>query len=102
MTIEMFPRLRAVTDMSVALSREYAGLHDYDGVVQDPSPDAVRGGLAKLGGPPPDASFDEAFLSCQETLLRVAFEDLQLYRRNALPHLMNLDLAVYDRAYAPE
>src|SRR4051794_7620149 len=102
MTMEMFPRLRAVTDLTVALSREYAGLHDYDGVVQDLSPDAVQKGLAKLGGPALDDAFDEAFLSCQERLLRVEFDDLQIYRRNALPHLMNLDLAVYDRDYAPE
>src|SRR3954469_4334860 len=102
MTIEMFPRLRAVSDMMVALSREYAGLHDYDGVVQDLSPDGVRQGLANPGGPALDDPFDEAFLSCAEKLLHVEYADLELYRRNALPHLMNLDLAVYDRAYAPE
>src|SRR3954452_17794181 len=102
MTMEMFPRLRAVTDLTVALSREYAGLHDYDGVVQDLSPDGVRQGLAKLGGPALDDPFDEAFSTCAERLLHVQYADLELYRRNALPHLMNLDLAVYDRAYAPE
>src|SRR3954469_13622871 len=101
-TMELFPRLRAVTDLTIAISREYAGLHDYDGVVQDLSPEGVRQGLGKLGGPTLDDGFEEAFLACQERLLQVLFGDLQMYRRNALPHLMNLDLAVYDRAYAPE
>src|SRR4051794_9027476 len=102
MTIEMFPRLRAVSDMMVGIAREYAGLHEYDGVVQDLSPDGVRKGLAKLGGPALDDEFDEAFLTCAEKLLHVEYADLELYRRNALPHLMNLDIAGYDREYAPE
>ncbi|MFL6240999.1 MAG: DUF885 family protein [Actinomycetes bacterium] len=99
--METFPRLDAVCDLMVALSREYAGLHRYDGVVQDLSPDGVRAGLARLGGPAIDDTYDEAFLSCAEKLLHVQYSDLELYRRNALPHLMNLDLAVYDREYAP-
>jgi hypothetical protein len=100
-TIEMFPRLDAVCDLMVALSREYAGLHRYDGVVQDLSPDGVRKGLTRLAGPPVDDAHDEAHLSCAETLLRVEYDELQWHRRNVIPHLNNLDLAVYDRDYAP-
>ena len=43
-------RLRAVTDLLVAEVRDTAGRHEYDGVVPDLSPDAVRAGLARLGG----------------------------------------------------
>jgi hypothetical protein len=101
MTIEMFPRLDAVCDLMVGLSREYAGLHRYDGVLQDFSPDGVRNGLARLGGPALDDAHDEAHLTCAENLLRVEYDELQLHRRNLIPHLTNLDLAVYDREYAP-
>ena len=48
----MDSRLRALCDLSVAESREYAGRHEYDGRVQDLSPDGVRRGLAALGGDP--------------------------------------------------
>jgi hypothetical protein len=102
MTIEMFPRLEAVCDATVALSREYAGLHQYDGVLQDLSPDGVRRVLDRLGGPALDDEYDEAQLGAMEDLLRVEYGELEMHRRNVLPHLMNLDLAVYDREYAPE
>lgn len=93
----------------VAEVREYAGLHAYDGVVQDLSPDGVAAGLARLG---PDANrdgngqatltpHDEAHLAAFETSLRVVFDELQLHRRNPLLHLDVLDLACYDRDYAP-
>jgi hypothetical protein len=35
-------RLRAVCDLDVAEVREVAGRHEYDGIVQDLSPDGVR------------------------------------------------------------
>ncbi|MFB1045510.1 hypothetical protein ACEWKJ_21445, partial [Streptomyces chrestomyceticus] len=49
----MDARLRAVCDLMVELVREQAGLHEYDGHVQDLSPDGIRSGLAGLGGPAP-------------------------------------------------
>lgn len=94
-------RLRAVWDLSVAESREYAGIHDYDGEVQDLSPGGVAAGLARLGGPPEHDPHDEAHLAAVEEGLRVAFGELGLHRSNPLGHIENLDLACYDREYAP-
>ena len=44
----MEPRLQAVCDLMIPLVRENAGLHTYDGVIQDLSPEGVRTGLARL------------------------------------------------------
>src|SRR6266487_817379 len=66
------PRLRAVCDLSMAEMREYCGRHEYDGRIQD---------LSQAG---------------------VSLGDLELHRRNPLRHLAMLDLACYDRDYAPE
>ena len=96
------PRLRAVLDLNVAESREYAGRHEYDGKIQDLSPDGVRAGLARLteaaAGPTPlDVDrldeYDAAHLTVFERAARVSYEDLQLYRANPLYHVSNLDLA---------
>lgn len=99
----MDERLQAVCDLQVAAARELAGLHRYDGVVQDLSPDGVRAGLARLARPArvgTDAH-DDRHLQAAEDELRVTFDDLADHRRNPL-HLINaLDLACYDRAYAP-
>src|SRR5664280_1878542 len=98
----MDARLRAVCDLMVPEAREFAGLHDYDGQVQDLSPDGVRRGLAALGnGPPLAHPHDEAHLAAFEQLHRVGLGELELHRRNVLPHLANLDLASYDKDYAP-
>ncbi len=97
----MDSRLRAVCDLLVPETREYAGLHVYDGKVQDLSPSGVRDGLARLGGPPRDDAHDEAHLGAFEELLRVWFGELEDHRRNPLPHLANLELSCYDRDYAP-
>jgi hypothetical protein len=97
----MHPRIRAVCDMAVPSARETAGLHDYDGRIQDLSPAGVRAGLAALGGDPIADPHDEAHLSAVEAGLRLEFGVLHEHRRNPLHHLENLDLAVYDRAYAP-
>ena len=100
---ELDSRLRAVCDLSVADVREMAGRHEYDGLIQDLSPEGVRAGLAALGeGPLPDDSYDAAHLQIFEETVRVAFGELELYRRSPLDHLNNLDLATYDRDYAPE
>ncbi|MFK8848100.1 DUF885 family protein [Streptomyces sp. Ac-502] len=120
----MDARLRAVCDLMVELVREQAGLHEYDGHVQDLSPDGIRSGLAGLGGPapgprePPSSltplaspgsldspgspdSHDAAHLHIFEAALRTVYGDLEMHRRNPLPHLLNLDLCCYDREYAP-
>jgi uncharacterized protein DUF885 len=100
---ELDSRLRAVCDLSVADVREMAGRHEYDGMIQDLSPEGVRAGLAALGeGPLPDDSYDAAHLQIFEETVRVQFGELELFRRSPLDHLNNLDLATYDRDYAPE
>ena len=68
----MEDRLRAVCDLMIPLVRENAGLHDYDGVIQDLSPDGVRAGLARLGGADngdrhPGADHDDAHLRPSRT-----------------------------------
>lgn len=98
----MDPRLRALCDISVATSRELAGRHEYDGQVQDLSPDGVARALDALGGPGYPDPYDEALVRAKEAEARVVFGELRLHRRNPLVHVMNLDLASYDREYAPE
>jgi hypothetical protein len=96
-------RLAAVRELMIADVREGAGLHSYDGVVQDLSEAAVRTGLAALGPADQDGSADqdEAHLSAFENGLRWSFGDYQAHRRDPLLHLAGLDLACYDREYAP-
>jgi len=96
------PRLRALCDLSVPESREYAGRHEYDGRLQDLSPSGVAAGLARLGGEPLDDPHDEAHLRAFEDGARVAYGELELHRRSPGLHVDVLDLACYDRAYAPE
>ncbi|MEU8382639.1 DUF885 family protein [Streptosporangium sp. NPDC048865] len=100
---ELDGRLRAVCDLSVPGVREMAGRHEYDGLVQDLSPEGVRAGLAALGrGPLPGDPYDAAHLQIFEEAVRVQLGELELHRRSPLEHLGNLDLATYDREYAPE
>src|SRR6185437_11580888 len=104
---DLDPRLRAICDLNVAESREYGGRHEYDGIPQDVSPAGVAAGLARLaaaraaGEPQPDPH-DEAHLRAFEDLQRVVYHDLELHRRNPMFHLGELDLACYDKAYAPD
>lgn len=98
----MNPRIRAWCDLHVATAREEIGLHEYDGTVQDLSVDGVRRGLAALGGSPLHDPHDEAHLSAFEEAARVLLGELEVHRRNPLWHVDNLDLACYDRQYAPE
>ena len=89
--------------MFVVESREYAGLHDYDGMVQDLSPAGVSSGLSRVGtgrSSPADPVLRE-HLTAFEARARVIYGDLEMHRRNPLPHLENLDLSCYDRTYAP-
>jgi hypothetical protein len=109
----MDERIRAVTDLMVPSAREDTGLHArYDGVVQDLSPAGVAAGLARLRQPDPDGdppaagqggldAHDEAHLAAFEARLRVALGELQLHRRHPTLHMEQLDLACYDRDYAP-
>ncbi|HSZ43648.1 MAG TPA: DUF885 family protein [Trebonia sp.] len=99
-------RVRAICDMNVGEAREYSGRHEYDGVPQDLSPAAISAGLARVtaarasAGPVPDAH-DEAHLRAFEDLQQVVFGDLGLHRSNPLYLLGELDLACYDKDYAP-
>jgi hypothetical protein len=92
--------------MNVAEAREYSGRHEYDGVPQDLSPAAVRAGLARVtaaresAGPVPDPH-DEAHLRAFEDLQQVVFGDLELHRSSPVYLLGELDLACYDKDYAP-
>src|SRR5919197_4190855 len=97
----MSQRLRALCDLAVASAREYVGRHEYDGVVQDLSPEGVRAGLARLGGPPEPDPHDEAHLAAFEAQARLELGELELYRSNPLYHLGELDLSCYEREYAP-
>jgi hypothetical protein len=100
------PRVRAVCDLDVAEVREFSGRHEYDGKIQDLSPDGVRAGLARLdaaarAGEQLNDPHDEAHLASFETRARVSYGQLELHRSNPLPHLAGMDLACYDREYAP-
>ncbi len=104
---DLAPRLRAVCDLNMAEVREFSGRHEYDGVIQDLSPDGVRTALAALAeaagsGPVLEDSHDEAHLAAFEDSARASFGDLELHRRNPLYHLFGLDLAGYEREYAPQ
>lgn len=98
--------MRAVCDLNVADVREYSGRHEYDGIPQDLSRAGVAAGLTRLaaaresGAPCPDPH-DEAHLRAFEDLQRVVYGDLELHRRNPMFHLAELDLACYDKDYAP-
>jgi hypothetical protein len=103
---ELDARVRAICDLNVAEAREYAGRHEYDGVPQDLSPDGVAAGLARLRaaretGTAVSDPHDEAHLRTFEDLQQVVFGDLELHRRNPIYHLGGLDLACYDKDYAP-
>ncbi len=98
----MDSRLRAVLDLNIPEAREGTGRHEYDGQVQDLSPAGVAAGLAQLGGAALADPHDEAHLTAFENAARGRLGALQWHRRNPLIHLENLDLAGYDRAYAPD
>ena len=76
------PRLRAVCDLHVAEVREASGRHEYDGEIQDLSPDGIRSGLARLEqararGDSLDDRHDEAHLTAFENLSLVEFGELE-------------------------
>jgi Bacterial protein of unknown function (DUF885) len=103
---DLTPRLRAVCDLYLAEVREGSGRHEYDGRVQDLSRAGVAAGLARLDeatrtDPPLADAHDQAQLTAFADAARVTFGDLELHRSNPAMHLGNLDLACYDRDYAP-
>jgi len=89
----------------VPLVREFAGVHDYDGVVMDLSPSGVQAQLSRLGPTGADERLtdphDEAHLEAVEQGYLTAGRLAETHRWNPLPHLTNLDLSCYDREYAP-
>jgi Bacterial protein of unknown function (DUF885) len=104
--MDLSPRLRAVCDLDVAEMREYGGRHEYDGKPQDLSPEGVRAGLARLAAARAGSEgladpHDEAQLAAAEDLKSVAFGGLELHRRNPIVHLVELDLACYEKEFAP-
>jgi hypothetical protein len=105
--MDLSPRVRAVCDLDVSEVREYAGRHEYDGKPQDLSPAGVRAGLARLAaarasGKRVADAHDEAHLAAAEEQKRVVYAELEMHRRNPILHLGELDLACYDRDYAPQ
>jgi Bacterial protein of unknown function (DUF885) len=105
--MDLSPRVRAVCDLAVAEVREFAGRHEYDGTPQDLSPAGVRAGLARLAAARAEGErqadpHDEAHLAAAEEQARVVYAGLELHRRNPILHLGELDLACYDRDYAPQ
>jgi hypothetical protein len=95
-------RLRAVCDLLMPWEREWAGRHEYDGLIPDYSVAGVRDALTRVGdGDRLEDPHDEAHLRVFESFVRVAYGELETHRRNPLDHLGALDLAAYDREYAP-
>jgi hypothetical protein len=104
---DLTPRLRSVCDLEIAEMREFSGRHEYDGKIQDLSSSGVRAGLARMAdasatGPALDDSHDETHLATFERAARVWLGDLEMYRRNPILHMAGLELACYDRGYAPQ
>jgi hypothetical protein len=95
-------RLRAACALLVPEVRDSAGRHEYDGVLPDLSPDAVRSALDRLGGAPLDDPHDEAHLAAVEQRLRVEYGQVALHRRTPRRLLASLDLSVYDKPSAAE
>jgi hypothetical protein len=97
----MNQRLRAICDLSMGSVREYSGRHEYDGRIEDLSPEGVRAALVRLGPEGSGDPQDEAHLAAFERLLRLELGELELHRANPLYHIGALDVSCYDREYAP-
>jgi hypothetical protein len=99
---DLSPRLRAVCDLLMPSMREGSGRHEYDGRIPDYSVAGVRAALARIGaGARLDDPHDEAHLGAFEEFARITYGELEMHRRSPLDHLDGLDLACYDREYAP-
>jgi hypothetical protein len=104
---DLTPRLRAVCDLHAAEIREYSGRHEYDGKIQDLSRAGVSSGLARLSAAagqdtPLEDTHDEAHLTAFTESVQVSLGQIERHRREPGLHLANLDLACYDRDYAPQ
>jgi hypothetical protein len=98
------PSARVLTLWEVNLPeiREYAGRHEFDGKLQDLSPSGVADLLARIGEGPRDPDrHDESHLSAMEAGAHASLSVIEQHRWNPIVHMMNLDLACYDREYAP-
>jgi Bacterial protein of unknown function (DUF885) len=99
------PRIRAVWETDIPTIREFAGVHEFDGVVADLSPAGVEAQLRRLGPSDPgdrlEDPHDERHLRAFEQGCHTVVEVAETHRWNPLPHLANLDLSCYDREYAP-
>ena len=98
---EIPARVRAVTEARLAFSREYSGLHEFDGEIQDLSPDGVREATAGSGGAALSDPLDDATVAGAEASLRTRLGDLEMHRRDPFLHVEALDLTSYERDYAP-
>jgi hypothetical protein len=99
------PRIKAVWDCSLPQIREYAGVHEYDGMVMDLSPSGVASlldNVAAKDGPPISDRHDLAHLQAAENAVVAQFSTAEMHRWNPVLALGNLDLACYDREYAPK
>lgn len=68
----------------------------------DMSPEGVQAGLARIRkGPAEHDTHDEAHLAATEDGLDATYGIAKMHRWNPIVHLENLDLACYDRSYAP-
>jgi hypothetical protein len=95
-------RVLRLWEANLPEAREYAGRHEFDGRLQDLSPGGVAALLARIGEGPRDPDrHDEAHLSAMEAGVRANLQVIEQHRWNPLVHLANLDLACYDREYAP-
>ena len=92
----MNQRLRALCDLSMGAVREYVGRHEYDGRVEDLSPERAQAGLARLGGPPEPDPHDDAHLAAFERLARLELGQLEPHRSHPLYDIAALDVSSYD------
>ena len=103
---ELDLRVRAVCDLNVAEAREYSGRHEYDGIPQDLSPGGVAAGLARLAAAR-ETGADVPRPARRGAPARVrgpaagGLRRPAAHRRNPMFHLGELDLACYDKEYAP-
>ena len=95
-------RLQAIWNCRCPRSASTPACTNFDGQVQDLSPTGVAALLAQVGhgAPEPDAH-DEASCPPSRRACVPALRSAEIHRWNPLVHLANLDLACYDREYAP-
>ena len=104
---ELEPRVRAICDLNVAEAREYGGRHEYDGVPQDLSHDGVAAGLSRLAAARQFVPARSTTRTTRRTCARSrscsgwSTPTLSCTGATRCYHLGELDLACYDKDYAP-